>query len=179
MHWNYFFLLKNTISSYLGNEMISLGTNVPWEARTNATMKIPMHNCIPVCYDISFKSVQVEFALSHTYMCFVMSGKKFLSVVIFSYFSVIYHVTLTNCLLCFKSWDNRKENYLTWPSISLSTPPSSPRSRLQHAPRQCEGMWGGIWETKRQPHDVSHTDSDRQEQALVCVQRSHHYWVSG
>lgn len=76
-----------------------------------------------------------------------------------------------------------KQNNLTltktWPSAFLSAHPPSLRPRLQHAPRQCESMWGGIWETKGQPHDVSHTDSDRQEQALVCVQRGHHYWVPG
>lgn len=67
----------------------------------------------------------------------------------------------------------------TWPSVSLPTPPSSLRPCLQHAPWQCESMRGGIWETKGQPHDVSHADSDRQEPALVCVQRCHHYRVPG
>lgn len=60
--------------SSLGNEIISLGTEFPcwswFRTWTYATLNIPMHNCIPVCYDISYKSVQVEFALPYThYTC--------------------------------------------------------------------------------------------------------------
>lgn len=53
------------------------------------------------------------------------------------------------------------------------------RSCLQHAPWQCEDMSWDIWETEGQSHDVSDADSDRQEPALVCVQRCHHYRVPG
>lgn len=49
----FFFLLESTTCSYLGNEMISLGTKFPCQAWfttwTYATLYIPMHNCIPVC----------------------------------------------------------------------------------------------------------------------------------
>lgn len=68
---------------------------------------------------------------------------------------------------------------LYWKQNLLLSPLFPLRPRFQHAPRQCEGMWGGIWETRGQPHDVSHADSDRQEPTLVCVQRSHRYRVPG
>ncbi len=86
----------------LGNEMISFGTQFPCQARyrtwTHATLNIPMHNCIPVCYDISFKSVQVEFALPYTYMCVVMSGKKVSLCVNIVIFHCICTVTHSNYL---------------------------------------------------------------------------------
>lgn len=71
-------------------------------------------------------------------------------------------------------WNHGTTENRSWPSGSLLL-----RPRLQHAPWQREGMWGGFRETEGQPHDVSHSDPDRQEQALVRVQRCHHYRVPG
>lgn len=119
--------------------------------------------------------------LIHTCACDVW----FLFVLTFAYFTVIT-TEMSLCLLSvfeIVGWLKIEllgsNKGMTFCLSSYPTPPSSLRPCLQHAPWQCESMWGGIWETKGQPHDVSHTDSDRQEQALVCVQRSHHYWVPG
>lgn len=66
-------LLESSTCFYLENEMIFLGTKFPCQACfrtwTYAMLNIPMPNCIPVCYDISFKSVHFELSLPNTYMC--------------------------------------------------------------------------------------------------------------
>lgn len=141
---------------YLEVEMISLGTRFPrgthFRTWMFATLNISMHRCIPVGYDISLKSVQADFALMHA---LVMPGLE-----------------LPLCLIFL--WNHGMTENRLWPSGSLLL-----RPRLQHAPWQREGMWGGFWETEGEPHDVSHSDPDRQEQALVRVQCCHHYRVPG
>lgn len=151
-----------------------------------AMVNIPMHGCIPVYNDIIFKWVQAEFALPSTYVgpwCLVSPR---VSACIFhcrhyKNLNTFFLVPVVGKLL--DGWKYFSSVIaLTRHPLSLllpSLPPCSFRSCLQHAPWQCESMWGGIWETEGQSHDVSYTDSDRQEPALVCVQRRHHYRVPG
>lgn len=48
--------------------MISMGTKFPYWAWSStwpfATLSVPIQECIPVCYDISLKSVQVQFVFA-------------------------------------------------------------------------------------------------------------------
>lgn len=53
------------------------------------------------------------------------------------------------------------------------------RACVQYATWQCEGLWGGIWKAQGQPYDVSHSDPDWPQHALVCLQRCHHHRLSG
>lgn len=53
------------------------------------------------------------------------------------------------------------------------------RPCLQYATRQCEGLWGGIWKVEGQPYDVSHTDPDWAQHAMVCLQCCHHHRLPG